>query len=610
MIVKFFTRGTGGSAGVFNYLLKDDKQPDSNRQGAELLRGDVVNQSLLIDSLDFKQKYTSGCLSFAESADEVTQEQKEALMNGFEETIRAGLDSDRIAVTWVEHRDKGRLELNFVFANVDLKHGRAFQPYVHSQDLKRVNAWKDLANIEYGFKDPNDPQNKRLLAQRDNLPRDVKQARQALTEGLTALVAEGVIKSRTDVVKALTDGGFEVARETPKAISIKNPEGGRNIRLTGGIYERDFNFSRNIQEEVERASREHRASARQRYDEAKRLYDSEIVRKREYHEERHGQPKRAERTITANAQTTRTRYTYSPDDLYKASPSPFNTGFKRTRRRSADDDRELRREYASVDKEQRESNSLSHQIRFRKMGDGGRDSLVSDIYSRGVLWGLDSEQSDRASDLQVLSRQQERSNLYVPDKSEVNHHGQAITRQDRPSADSTARDNTATASNAQRQRQRYSRVAELAKTVSSNADRTTRALADSLRAIEEHDSETERLTSLMDETSQRIQSVNVSLNGRVATVSRASNSTDKAYERVSEYDSTTRDAKGRYGAIRERIGRASTFTAENNQQSELTEKTAAGVAELVENLKLVQQQEQQKQQEEVRASRSYSPRMR
>lgn len=118
---------------------------------------------------------------------------------------------------------------------MDLEHGRAFQPYVHSVDKRRVNAWKDMQNIEHGFTDPSDPVNKRLMAQRDNLPREVKEVRQAITDGLKALVVEGVITNRDDVIQALTDGGFEIARETAKAISIKNPTGKRNIRLTGGL---------------------------------------------------------------------------------------------------------------------------------------------------------------------------------------------------------------------------------------------------------------------------------------------------------------------------------------------------------------------------------------
>ena len=63
MIVKMFRHGTGGSANVFNYLLGKDEE----RLDAEVLRGDIETQKLLIDSLNFKRKYTSGCLSFEET---------------------------------------------------------------------------------------------------------------------------------------------------------------------------------------------------------------------------------------------------------------------------------------------------------------------------------------------------------------------------------------------------------------------------------------------------------------------------------------------------------------------------------------------------------------
>lgn len=210
MIVKFFRHGTGGGSAVFDYLLgKDGDRPD-----AEILRGDVDQQKLLIDSLEFKRQYTSGCLSFEEAPDHLTIKQKNEIMDGFEQTITAGLTADRISFSWVEHRDKGRLELNFVIANVDLEHGRLFQPYIHSQDKTRVNAWKGLQNIKYDLSDPNDPARKRLMAQRDNLPRATKEAREAITEGLKNLVAEGLITNRNDVIETLQDAGFEIARQT------------------------------------------------------------------------------------------------------------------------------------------------------------------------------------------------------------------------------------------------------------------------------------------------------------------------------------------------------------------------------------------------------------
>jgi hypothetical protein len=199
MIVKFFRHGTGGGSAVFDYLLgKDGDRPD-----AEILRGDVAQQKLLIDSLDFKRQYTSGCLSFEEAPEHLTIKQKNEIMDGFEETITAGLEVDRVSFAWVEHRDKGRLELNFVIANVDLEHGRLFQPYIHSQDKTRVNAWKDIQNIHYDLSDPNDPIRKRLMAQRDNLPRATKEAREAITEGLESMVANGLITNRHEVIKTL-----------------------------------------------------------------------------------------------------------------------------------------------------------------------------------------------------------------------------------------------------------------------------------------------------------------------------------------------------------------------------------------------------------------------
>ncbi len=91
MIVKFFRHGTGGGSAVFDYLLgKDGDRPD-----AEILRGDVEQQKLLIDSLEFKRQYTSGCLSFEEAPDHLTLKQKNEIMDSFEEPITAGLEVDR-----------------------------------------------------------------------------------------------------------------------------------------------------------------------------------------------------------------------------------------------------------------------------------------------------------------------------------------------------------------------------------------------------------------------------------------------------------------------------------------------------------------------------------
>ncbi len=617
MIVKFFTRGTGGSSGVFNYLLKDNEQEDGLRRDAEVLRGDIDNQALLIDSLDFKQKYTSGCLSFTESADQVTNEQKEQLMNGFEETIRAGLGVDRVAVSWIEHRDKGRLELNFVYANVDLEHGRAFQPYVHAVDKRRVNAWKDMQNIEYGFSDPNDPANKRLMGQRDNLPRDVKEARQGITDALTALVAEGVITSRADVVQSLTNAGFEIARQTDKAISIKNPdpESKRNIRLTGGLYERDFSFSREVQNTVETASNEYRAGATERYNAAKQLYDSEIVRKRDYHQSRHDKPRREQRAVTADIRQASTRYSYSPYDIYRESPSPYSSRFKQTRKRESDNDSELRTAHYTADRAKRERNSSNAQIRSQNMGMVGFRDSFSNIDTRLIDRSADS-QKVLETDLYSAADQLRTAKL----RAEVTH-GQETARAGAESVRRSTRDNTTPIADARRprtmdtaaatqERPRYNRIDSIIDQASTSANTASKGLAELARAVTEQDKRTDKRTKWLGTSSQSLRRDNETLNNRVNNTQQSTDSTNRAYADVSEYDSTARQSKQRDERIRDDIRQSKDLTDYNQDYAERNKQFAEynrqDTAELNRGIEAVREV---KQEINLANTRSSSPRM-
>lgn len=562
MIVKFFTNGTGGSKGVFDYLLKDKEQPDGKRLGAEVLRGDIDNQALLIDSLDFKQKYTSGCLSFTETANQVTQEQKNALMDGFEQTIRAGLDVDRVSVSWIEHRDKGRLELNFVFANVDLEHGRAFQPYIHNVDKRRVNAWKDMQNIEYGFTDPNDPAKKRLMAQRDNLPRDIKDARQAITDGLKALVAQGAITNRDDVIQALKDGGFEIARQTDKAISIKNPDptAKRNIRLTGGLYERGFKFSREVQSEITAASEDYRARSTERYDAAKQLYDSEIERKRDYHQTRHGKPRLEQRAAARDVGQASNRYEYRPTNLYKQRPSPFNPRFKPTRRTDRDDDRELHTAHRATDSAARGQDSAGHQIRDEEMGNRSQFGRTYDTGARHHHRGSISQQ--------VLKTDLHHSKTANTDAAadqlwaEVDY-GQETTRAGTASDASTTRYDHTPREDARRptaihgaaaaqERPRYSGIDRLIEQIGRDEDERAGTIADVVQGVANFNDRTNERVQWLGRISERARNNASIINKRVIGFRKRTDSTRRAVKDVSEYDSTARLSQQRYDAIRER----------------------------------------------------------
>lgn len=276
MIVKVHARGAGGGSGPTGYLLGRDGQ----RELAVTLRGDPVEVRDLIDSTKFARKYTSGVLSFAEA--DLRPEQKAKIMDSFESALLPGMDKNQYSILWVEHRDKGRLELNFVIPNVELTSGKRLQPYYHGADCRRVNAWAETVRFEHKLADPNDPARRRALTTPSDLPKDKQEAARAITDGLLAMAGTGSIKSRADVVKTLTGAGFTVARETKSSISIKDPSGGQNLRLKGALYERDFTVSKDLRGELERASQQHKADAITRVIAARKELERGIEIKREY----------------------------------------------------------------------------------------------------------------------------------------------------------------------------------------------------------------------------------------------------------------------------------------------------------------------------------------
>ncbi|PMM41469.1 mobilization relaxase [Vibrio splendidus] len=284
MIVKFHARGAGRGSGPVDYLLGKDRA----RDGATLDRGDPDAIQDLIDSSPYAKKYTSGVLSFEES--DLDRTTKDKIMSSFEKALLPGLDADQYSCLWVEHRDKGRLELNFVVPNVELLSGKRLQPYFEKADKPRINAWKIETNAILKLHDPDDPINKRELTTPRNLPKPKHEAARAITDGLLSMAGNGELSNRQDLVIALEGVGFSVVRQTKKSISISDPEGGRNIRLKGLIYEQDFKFGAGLREEIETASARYRATSQERIREAREVYRTGVEIKRAENQRRHSRP--------------------------------------------------------------------------------------------------------------------------------------------------------------------------------------------------------------------------------------------------------------------------------------------------------------------------------
>lgn len=285
MLVKFHARGRGGGSGPVDYLLGKDR----NREGATVLQGKPEDVRELIDASPYAKKYTSGVLSFEES--DLAPGQREKLMESFERVLMPGLEKDQYSVLWVEHRDKGRVELNFLIPNTELLTGKRLQPYYDRADRPRVDAWQTLVNGRMGFSDPNDPLKRRALVTARTLPETKQEAVRAITNGLLGLASSGEVRTRQDVTDALTASGFDVVRTTKSSISIADPDGGRNIRLKGAIYEQSFNAGEGLRAEIERAAGDYRRDAESRIQRAREVCKRGTERKREENQRRHQRPR-------------------------------------------------------------------------------------------------------------------------------------------------------------------------------------------------------------------------------------------------------------------------------------------------------------------------------
>lgn len=287
MIFKIHSRGAGGGEGPVGYLLGKNR----DREKATVLRGNPEQTVELIDSLNFARRYTSGVLSFEEP--DIPDSDKQQIMDSLEQNLLADLDHDQYEILWVEHRDKDRLELNFVIPNIELKTGKRLQPYFDPVDRKRCAAWQEITNDKFNLSDPNDPEKRRTFNYGRNLPEDKEQAIQHISNGLMSLVDAGEITDRNDIVKSLEDAGFEVTRQTKKSVSIVLPGETRPTRLKGAIYEQNFSAGAGVREAIEKDIARYRQERESRVQQARRAYTTAHKQKSEYNRKRY-QPERTE----------------------------------------------------------------------------------------------------------------------------------------------------------------------------------------------------------------------------------------------------------------------------------------------------------------------------
>ena len=298
MIIKFFKKNN--EAGILNnplssidYLLNERVTKGT----ARVLKGDENLTRAILKSFKSKNPACVGCLSFSEK--DLSQEVKDAIMQDFENTLLTPEMQGRYNVLWVEHIDKGRLELNFVIPSIDLKSKKVFTPYYHPTDFKKIDLWGDFVNLKHNLTNPKDPAREQSLK---NINHNSKKFNdhKALDNHFKELTAKGLFNNRDELINYIKSDlcdYVEITRQGKNYFSLKFKNEKKATRYKGGIYQ-DGEYANICREIIEKGKgfteNNGRANA-ERIDELRKQIDARIEYKAKQYREKHARETRDDR---------------------------------------------------------------------------------------------------------------------------------------------------------------------------------------------------------------------------------------------------------------------------------------------------------------------------
>jgi hypothetical protein len=257
MIIQNF-ENSGSAEGAVNYVLSSHDHTGKRRSvEPKILRGDPDTTKEICREFcqRFSNKTVSGVLSFRDNED-ITDEQKQKLMDDFADTFFSNM-KERVNILWIEHRDKSNLEMHYVINRLDLDSGKIFNPFPPGGQTKELmKLFSAVKNHEFGFKQIEGKPLKTKFSSNEIKCKNKKNhgfenldSKLKIESALQMLVKSGDIKNRKELIEFLQENGKKLSRIGDHYISIE-VEGGRNIRLKGGIFSKneDKDYKQVVQE--------------------------------------------------------------------------------------------------------------------------------------------------------------------------------------------------------------------------------------------------------------------------------------------------------------------------------------------------------------------------
>ncbi|WP_020183417.1 relaxase/mobilization nuclease domain-containing protein [Methylotenera sp. 1P/1] len=255
MIVRIFKSGVSNGESPVKYLLGNTDHTGNQRAvKPEVLEGNPQTTIDVINSIQRKYKYISGCISFRDS-EKPTRSQLYEIIDDFKKTFCPKLNGDNFNSLFVLHQDKGNIEVHFVFANQELKSNRRFN--IHppgKQNIQFFESFVKVTNQKLGYAqvipDPlkiafTDFERKTPEGRKD------KSNKRWIQQSIIKAIQKGDIKNRDDLCKHLDENlGVTVTRQGKDYLSVKLPGALKAKRLRGALYSEDASYQELIKQSI------------------------------------------------------------------------------------------------------------------------------------------------------------------------------------------------------------------------------------------------------------------------------------------------------------------------------------------------------------------------
>jgi hypothetical protein len=255
MIIRIFRSGISKGESPVNYLLNNiDHSGNERAVKPELLEGNPQTTIDVINSIQRKYKYISGCISFRDS-EKPTKAQLYDVIDDFKKTFCPGLNGDNYNSLFVLHKDKTNTEVHFIFANQELKSMRRFNiHFPGKQNIAFFESFVKVSNQKLGYAQViPDPIKIAFTDFERKTPegREDKSNKRWIQQSIIKEVTKGNIKNRADLCKHLDENlGITITRQGKDYLSVKLPGALKAKRLRGPLYSEDADYQSLITQSI------------------------------------------------------------------------------------------------------------------------------------------------------------------------------------------------------------------------------------------------------------------------------------------------------------------------------------------------------------------------